>query len=131
MKINTQHILSYMQKYLKNMVLRSLTCPTYWRGGSQSVFLVVHGGLRCQMWWLACRRFTLVTFCKQSKCINLFDEIAHTGPSTKPKPNNQNPAHNKNVNNIHDSPAWHEGWWLFCCILQNYLFIYVKTNYKI
>lgn len=114
---NTQHILVLHTKilYSKNSLTVDFSDMLVWP------FLVVHGGLR-----RARRRFTLVALCKKAKCINLFDEIAHTGPSTKSKPNNQNPAHYKYVNGIHYTPAWHEGWWLLCSILQ---FLFKKSEW--
>ncbi|KAK2414624.1 auxin transporter protein [Trifolium repens] len=65
-------------------------------------------------WWLA-----LVALSKKPKCVNLSNEVGHTSPSTKPKPNHQYPYHNECIENIHCCPAWHEERRFFSSILQN------------
>jgi len=82
-----------------------------------SVMMVVRGWCCCHGWWgwgLA-----LVTLGKEPKSVNLLDEVGHAGPSSKPKPNHQNPHHNECIEHIHCSPAWHEDRRLLSSILQN------------
>lgn len=50
-------------------------------------------------------RRTLVAFGKWSECVNLLDEVCHTGPPSKSKAHHKNPNHHKCINHIHDRPV--------------------------
>jgi len=78
---------------------------------------VLRGWCCCHCWWRW--RLALVALGKEPKIVNLLDEVGHAGPSSKPKPNHQNPHHNKCIEHIHCSPAWHKERRLLCSILQN------------
>ena len=49
----------------------------------------------------------LVAFGEEAKCINLMDEVGHTSPSTKAKPDNQDPYYYEYVDRICPHPSSH------------------------
>jgi len=46
-------------------------------------------------------RGTLVALGKESKCVNLFDEVCHASPPSKSKSHHKNPHHHKCIDHIH------------------------------
>ncbi|GER55240.1 UDP-N-acetylmuramate--L-alanine ligase [Striga asiatica] len=60
------------------------------------------GGIGHMRWQL---RWALVAFSEKPKCVDLVDKIGHAGPSTKPKPNYQNPNNYKYVDHISPNPS--------------------------
>lgn len=62
----------------------------------------------------------LIALGKESKSVNLPDEIGHASPSSKSKANYQHPYHYKCVYHIHGCPAREEKWKLLSRILHTW-----------
>lgn len=68
------------------------------------------------------RRFgmALVALGEESECVNLFDEIGHTGPPAEPESDDQNPRDYARVHHKHRRPAppQHRRRFLRCILQQ-------------
>lgn len=66
--------------------------------------------------WVSGR--ALIALGKETKSVNLLDEVAHASPAPEAEADYQHPYHYKCVHCIHGCPAREEARWFLCRILH-------------